>query len=94
MKYRTGALNLDDEAEGQVGILGASPESSGRKSQEYGRCAANVTGKKATHWPESATGLMEEIFSRGNMIAAYSRVVKIVRFPQTEIVFRETRGPS
>ena len=62
-------------AEGGVGIPGASPEGSDRKSREYGSGAANVTGRKATHWPESATGLMEEIFSRGNMMAAYSRVV-------------------
>jgi RNA-directed DNA polymerase len=54
---------------------GASPEGSGRKPREHGRGAANVTGRKATHWPEAATGLMEEIVSRGNMMAAYSRVV-------------------
>jgi hypothetical protein len=62
-------------AEGRVEILGASPEGSGRKPQEYGRGAANVTGRRATHWPETATGLMEGIVSRGNMMAAYSRVV-------------------
>ena len=62
-------------AEGRVEMPGASPEGSGRKPREYGRGAANVTGRRATHWPEAATGLMEEIISRGNMMAAYSRVV-------------------
>ena len=54
---------------------GASPEGRGRKPREQGRGAANVTGRKATHWPEAATGLMEEVVSRDNMMAAYSRVV-------------------
>lgn len=62
-------------AEGRVEMLGAIPEGSGRKPREYGSGAANVTGRKATHWPEAATGLMEKIVSRGNMMAAYSRVV-------------------
>lgn len=55
---------------------GASPEGSGRKPREYGRCAANVTGRRATHWPEAATQLMEKIVSRGNMMAAYTRVMR------------------
>jgi group II intron reverse transcriptase/maturase len=62
-------------AEGRVEMPGASPEGSGRKPQEYGIGAANVTGRKATRWPEAATGLMDKIVSRGNMMAAYSRVV-------------------
>ena len=62
-------------AEDRVGIPGAIPEGSGQKPREKGMCAANVTGRKATHWPEAATGLMEKIVSRGNMMAAYSRVV-------------------
>jgi len=62
-------------AEGRVETPGASPEGSGRKPREYGRGAANVTGRRAFPWPEAATGLMEEIVSRGNMMAAYSRVV-------------------
>jgi group II intron reverse transcriptase/maturase len=37
--------------------------------------AANVTGRKVTFWPGAVTGLMERIVSRGNMMAAYSRVV-------------------
>jgi RNA-directed DNA polymerase len=62
-------------AEGRVEISGAISEGSGRKPQEYGRGAANVTGRKATLWPEAVTGLMEKIVSRGNMMSAYSRVV-------------------
>ena len=54
---------------------GASLEGSGWKPREYGRGAASVTGRKAACWPEAATGLMEKIVSRGNMMAAYSRVV-------------------
>lgn len=61
--------------EGRVETPGATPKGSGRKPQEYGRGAANVTGRRATPWPEAATGLMEKIVSRGNMMAAYSRVV-------------------
>ena len=63
-------------AEGRVEIPGAIPEGSGRKPQVAGTGAANVTGRKATHWPEAATGLMERIVSRGNMMAAYSRVMR------------------
>lgn len=63
-------------AEGRAEMPGASPEGSGRKPREYGRCAANVTGRRATHWPEAATGLMEKIVSRGNMMAAYTRVMR------------------
>ncbi len=62
-------------AEGRVEIPVASPEGSGRKPREYGRGAANVTGRKVTYYPEAATGLMEKIVSRGNMMAAYTRVV-------------------
>jgi RNA-directed DNA polymerase len=62
-------------AEGRDEMPGASPEGSGWKSREHGRGAANVTGRKTTHWPEAATGLMDKIISRGNMMAAYHRVV-------------------
>jgi RNA-directed DNA polymerase len=62
-------------AEGRVEIPSASPEGSGRKPRVVGTGAANVTGRKATRWPEAAPGLMEQIVSRGNMMAAYSRVV-------------------
>ena len=62
-------------AEDRVEMPGATPEGSGQKPREYVGGAANVTGRKVTHWPEAATGLMEKIVSRGNMMAAYSRVV-------------------
>jgi len=62
-------------AEDRVEMLGAIPEGSGRKPRVAWSGAANVTGRKATHWPEAATRLMEKIVSRGNMMAAYSRVV-------------------
>ena len=62
-------------AEDRVEMLGAIPEGSGRKPRGVWIGAANVTGMKATHWPEAATGLMEKIVSRGNMMAAYSRVL-------------------
>lgn len=74
-------------AEDRAEMPGASPEGSGRKPRKYGIGAANVTGMKALDYPEAATGLraeerfspqaglMEKIVSRGNMMAAYSRVV-------------------
>jgi len=62
-------------AEGRVETPIANPEGSGRKPRVAGRGAANVTGRRVTHWPEAATGLMEKIVSRSNMMAAYSRVV-------------------
>jgi len=62
-------------AEGRGEIPGAILEGSGQKPRVAGSGAANVTGRKATHWPEAATGLMEKIVSRGNMMAAYARVV-------------------
>ena len=62
-------------AEGRDEMPGASLEGSGWKPREYGRGAANVTGRKTTRWPEAATGLMDKIISRGNMMAAYHRVV-------------------
>lgn len=62
-------------AEGRDEMPCATPEGSDRKSPVAGRGAANVTGRKDHFWPEAATGLMEEIVSRGNMMAAYSKVV-------------------
>lgn len=62
-------------AEDRTEIPGATPEDSGRNPQEHGRGAASVTGRKDLSWPEAATGLMEDVVSRGNMMAAYSRVV-------------------
>ena len=62
-------------AEGRVETSGATPEGSGLKPRVAGNGAANVTGRGVTLWPEAATGLMDVIVSRGNMMAAYSRVV-------------------
>jgi len=62
-------------AEGRVEIPGASPGGSSRKLREAGTGAPSVTGRGAIYCPEAATGLMEKIVSRGNMMAAYSRVV-------------------
>ena len=62
-------------AEDRVEIPGAILEGRGQKSRVVGNGAASVTGRKVTRWPEAATGLMEKIVSRGNMMAAYSRVV-------------------
>lgn len=61
-------------AEGGVEIPGAKPEVGGRKPSVSGNGAANVTGKTVNSIPE-AERLMEAIISRGNMMAAYSKVV-------------------
>jgi RNA-directed DNA polymerase len=53
---------------------GALPEVSGRKPQVAGAGASSVTGKTDNSKSE-AERLMEEIISRGNMMAALSRVV-------------------
>lgn len=63
-------------AEVRVEIPGALPEGSGRKPRVTGSGAANVTGRRECSWPKAAMGLMEEIVSRGNMMSAYSRVVR------------------
>lgn len=62
-------------AEGWVEMPGAFPEVSGRKPQVAGTGAANVTGRTDTFDPKSE-GLMEEIVSRGCMMAAYQRVMR------------------
>ena len=53
---------------------GALPEVSGRKPQVAGAGAASVTGR-TDHSSSEAERLMEEVVSRGNMMAAHSRVV-------------------
>ena len=55
---------------------GAKSEGSDRKSREYGIGASNVTACSESSWTEVATRLMEEVVSRGNMMAAYQRVVR------------------
>jgi hypothetical protein len=62
-------------AEGRDKISGAIPEDSGQKPRTAVAGASNVTGRIRRNWPESATGLMEKIVSRGNMMVAYSRVM-------------------
>jgi len=62
-------------AEGRVGISGAIPELSGRKPQLADNGAASVTGIQGNSAPKT-DGLMEAIVSRGNMMAAYTRVMR------------------
>ena len=64
-----------EEAEALIEISGAAPEGSDRKSPEYGAGASNVTARREPSWTEVDTRLMEEVVSRGNMMAAYDRVV-------------------
>lgn len=61
-------------AGGWVETPGAKPEESGQKPLVSGEGAANVTGRTDHSDPE-AERLMETIVSRGNMMAALSRVV-------------------
>jgi len=55
-------------------MSGATPERSGRKPPGAGTGAASVTGR-TEHSTFEAERLMEDIISRGNMMAAHSRVV-------------------
>lgn len=64
-----------EEAEALLEIAEARPEGSDRKSREYGRGASNVTACREVFWTEAEVRLMEEVISRSNMMAAYSRVV-------------------
>ena len=64
-----------EEAEALAEMPGAAPEGSDRKSPEYGGGASNVTACREASWTEAETRLMEEVVSRGNMMAAYERVV-------------------
>ncbi|MBI1922292.1 MAG: hypothetical protein HYS23_14550 [Geobacter sp.] len=61
-------------AEGRAEMPGANPEWSGRKPKGAGAGAASVTGRM-DHSSFEAERLMEAIISRGNMMAALSRVV-------------------
>ncbi|MDK2847888.1 MAG: RNA-directed polymerase [Desulfuromonadales bacterium] len=65
-----------EEAEALPEMSGAMSEGSGRKPREYGAGAANVTACSESSWTEVATRLMEEVVSRGNVMAAYQRVVR------------------
>ena len=64
-----------EDAEALPEMSGVTPEGSDRKSQEYGGGASNVTACRELFWAEAETRLMEEVVSRSNMMAAYSRVV-------------------
>jgi group II intron reverse transcriptase/maturase len=64
-----------EEAEALAEMSGAAPEGGDRKSPEYGGGASNVTACREPFWTEVETRLMEEVVSRGNMMAAYERVV-------------------
>ncbi|MGD0845266.1 MAG: hypothetical protein ABSA06_12985 [Geobacteraceae bacterium] len=80
----TGAAGGRDETPG------ANPEVGGRKPSVAGDGAASVTGMTDNSIPE-AERLMEEIVSRGNMMAAYSKVVAnkgapgVDKMPVTEL---------
>lgn len=63
------------DAEALPEISEATPEGNDQKSQEYGVGASSVTACGDSLWTETETRLMEEVFSRSNMMAAYSRVV-------------------
>jgi len=77
-------------AGGRVEKPGAKPEEGGRKLSVSGDGAAKITGKTDHTIPE-AERLMEEIVSRGNMMAAYSKVVAnkgapgVDKMPVTEL---------
>lgn len=64
------------EAEALVEMSGAAPEDHDRKSREQGGGASNVTARRDCSWAEVETRLMEDVVSRGNMMAAYERVVR------------------
>ena len=65
-----------EEAEALAEMSGAAPEGSDRKSLEYGGGGSNVTACREFSWTEAETRLMEEVVSRGNMMAAYERVLR------------------
>jgi RNA-directed DNA polymerase len=53
----------------------AVPEGRDRKSREYGSGAPGATAMTDHSWTEAGARLMEDVVSRGNMMAAYKRVV-------------------
>jgi len=77
-------------AEGRDETPGANPEVGGRKPSVAGNGAASVTGMMDNSNSE-AERLMEEIVSRGNMMAAHSKVVAnkgapgVDKMPVTEL---------
>lgn len=77
-------------AEGRVEMPGAIPEVDGRRPLVAGDGAASITGITANSGPETER-LIEAIVSRGNMMAAYSKVVAnkgasgVDKMPVTEL---------
>jgi RNA-directed DNA polymerase len=77
-------------AGGRVEMPGATPARNGRKPWGAGDGAANITGRTDNFIPETER-LMEAIVSRGNMMAAYSKVVAnkgapgVDRMPVTDL---------
>ena len=69
-----GISMMTGAAGGRGETPGATPTGSGRKPLGKGNGAANITGRTDHFIPETER-LMEEIVSRGNMMAAYSKVV-------------------
>ncbi|GAB6082507.1 hypothetical protein JCM30471_14210 [Desulfuromonas carbonis] len=63
-------------AEVLVEIPGAVPEGSGRKPPEHGSGASNVTATRDPSWTKAERGLMEDVVSRPNMMAALECVFR------------------
>jgi Reverse transcriptase (RNA-dependent DNA polymerase) len=61
------------EAEVPVEISGAGPEGSGRKPPEQGGGVSNGTATREPSWTGAERGLMEDVVSRPNMMAALER---------------------
>jgi RNA-directed DNA polymerase len=85
-----GISMMTGAAEGRVEKPGAASAGDGRKPLGVGDGAANITGRMDNFIPETER-LMEEIVSRGNMMAAYSKVVAnkgapgVDKMPVTEL---------
>ena len=63
-------------AAGRAEVPGASPEESGRKPEAvWDRRGTRCGQAEHAHWPQPATGLRENIVSRGKLAPAYARVV-------------------
>jgi RNA-directed DNA polymerase len=69
-----GISMMTGAAGGRAEMPGATPAVDGRKPSVAGKGAANITGKTDNFIPE-AERMMAAIVSRGNMMAAYSKVV-------------------
>ena len=76
MKEGVGDLNFVDprDAEGRTGRCDTTSEGSGRNPREQDVGASKVTARRAHFYPETEH-LMEAVVERGNMEAAYRRVL-------------------